>query len=376
MRILRAYFAREMFTAVAFVLFGFLALFTFFDFIAELEDVGRGSYEFTHAIAYVILSLPSHIYELMPIAALIGTIYVLAQFASNSEFTAMRAAGLGRLRAFATLLRVGLVLAIATAVVGEVLVPPAERLAQDIRLGAIGGQIAGQYRSGIWLKDTVRDARGSPSRLRFVNIGQLETGGRLRQVSVFEFDSEFRLLSVLSAPTGRFGGSNQWTLDDVNELVIDETTVDGTEMIRAERKLAGRQAWSSDLTPDLLDVMAIAPDRMSGMDLREYISHLQSNQQDASRYELALWKKLTYPLAILVMMALALPFGYLHARAGSIGYKVFAGIMVGVAFHFLNGLFSHLGLLNTWPPWVSVSIPSTAALLIALVMLARVGGAR
>jgi lipopolysaccharide export system permease protein len=77
-----------------------------------------------------------------------------------------------------------------------------------------------------------------------------------------------------------------------------------------------------------------------------------------------------------VMMALALPFGYLQARAGGIGYKVFAGIMLGIGFHFMNGLFSHLGLLNTWQPWFSVSLPSIVALLVAFTMLHWVGRMR
>lgn len=374
MRILAGYFARETFAAVGFVLAGFLALFSFFDFIAELEDIGRGGYELPHALAFVLLSLPNHIYELMPIAALIGTIYALAQFASNSEFTAMRAAGLGRTRALKALLRVGLVLAAITAMVGEIVAPPAEKLAQDVRLGAMGGQITGQFRSGIWIKDTLRNDAGEVSVRRFVNIGQMNAGGALQQVRIFEFDASLRLERVLWAPTGEFVGADRWRLDDVASLII--ANPEGDASIQVRRETLGQMTWQSQLTPDILGVMALSPDRMSAWNLREYVAHLLQNQQDPTRYEIAMWKKIVYPLAVLVMMALALPFAYLHARAGSIGYKVFAGIMLGVAFHFLNGLFSHLGLLNTWPPWLAVSIPSIAALLIALIMLYRVGGAR
>ena len=50
------------------------------------------------------------------------------------------------------------------------------------------------------------------------------------------------------------------------------------------------------------------------------------------------------------MMALALPFAYMQARAGMVGVKVFLGIMLGIFFHMLNSLFSHIGLLQNWPP--------------------------
>ena len=96
MTLIGRYLTREIAFGVVFVLFGFLGLFAFFDLVNELDDLGRGAYRIQHAIGYVALSLPSHVYELMPIAALIGAIYALAQFASHSEFTAMRAAGMGR----------------------------------------------------------------------------------------------------------------------------------------------------------------------------------------------------------------------------------------------------------------------------------------
>jgi lipopolysaccharide export system permease protein len=72
---------------------------------------------------------------------------------------------------------------------------------------------------------------------------------------------------------------------------------------------------------------------------------------------------------LFVMVALALPFGYLHARAGAVGVKVFGGIMLGLSFHLSNTLFSHVGLLHTWPPIVSALLPGTIYLLFGLIAL-------
>jgi lipopolysaccharide export system permease protein len=140
-------------------------------------------------------------------------------------------------------------------------------------------------------------------------------------------------------------------------------------LLRTERASAASRTWTSELTPALLSVLMVMPERMSAINLFNYIRHLKENQQNTELHEIAFWKKVVYPLAVIVMMALALPFAYLQSRAGGIGYKVFAGIMLGVAFHFLNGLFSHLGLLNTWPPLVAVSIPSIVAFVVAVGLL-------
>ncbi len=377
MRVLRRYLGTQIGAAVAFVLFGFLALFAFFDFINELDDVGRGGYRLQHAVAFVLLGLPAHIYELMPIAALIGAIYALAQFASNSEFTAMRAAGLGRRQALSTIASIGLVFALLTALVGEGLAPPAESLAQKLRLTAMGASAGGQFRSGLWLKDSVRDQAGEVERLRFVNIGELMPDGTLRDVRVFEFDPQMRLSELIEARSARYAPPEAWLLEDVDATRFDEVMLAGdAPLVRTTQAHEAQRRWRSELTPALLGVLLVQPDRMSAVALYRYVRHLEENRQNAAQYEIALWKKVVYPLAVVVMMALALPFGYLQARAGGIGYKVFAGVMLGIAFHFLNGLFSHLGLLNTWPPLVSVSIPSIAVFVLALGMLAWVDRAR
>jgi lipopolysaccharide export system permease protein len=153
-------------------------------------------------------------------------------------------------------------------------------------------------------------------------------------------------------------------------------TQGSTPLLSAERDAPGELVWRSELNPGLLGVLMISPDRMSAFGLFNYIRHLRENQQTTERYEIAFWKKMVYPLAVLVMMALALPFGYLQARAGGVGYKLFAGIMLGVSFHFLNGLFSHLGMLNTWPPLLAVAAPSLTAFVIAIGMLAWVDRTR
>lgn len=377
MRVLRRYFAREIMISVLFVLVGFLALFAFFDFINELDDVGRAGYRLQHAVAFVLLSLPGHIYELMPIAALIGTIYALAQLASNSEFTAMRAAGMGTRRALWAIFRVGVVFAVLTLAVGELLTAPAERAAQAVRMSALGGSVVGQFRSGLWIKDTLRGAPGSGDQQRFVNIAELAPDVTLRGVRVFEFDASLRLTEILEAASGRFAPPGTWLLSDVTQIrVLPVAGAADIPAIGVERTRFAERAWRSELTPGLLSVLMVAPERMSGWNLMNYIAHLRENRQDTSRYEIAMWKKFVYPLAVIVMMALALPSAYLQTRSGGVGFKVFGGIMLGVAFHFLNGLFTHLGMLNTWPPWLAVIIPSAVALTVAMGMLAWVGRTR
>jgi lipopolysaccharide export system permease protein len=370
MNIVSRYLSKNIAVSVVFVLVGFIALFAFFDFINELDDVGKKGYKVQYAIAYVALQVPSHIYEIMPIACLIGAIYALSQLAANSEFTAMRAAGLGRKNALIPIFILGLCFSFFTIFVGEVVAPPAERLAQKVRLTSMGAGAVGQFRSGVWLKDTI-SIDGEVS-LRFVNVGEVKTEGQLVDVRVFAFDEEFRLKELIETESARFIGGKKWLFGKGKSTVMTNSSVADTLSLGAQERLFSEHEWLSELNPDIFTVLLVDPSKMSALSLIQYVQHLHENKQNANRYEIAMWKKLVYPLAAVVMMFLALPFAYLQARAGGIGVKVFAGIMLGIAFHFMNGLFSHLGLLNTWPPFLTVLAPPLVALLIATCLLAWV----
>ena len=348
---LERYLGRQIYSAVGFVLLGFLALFAFFDLIKELGDLGSGEYQLRQVFTFVLLSLPTHAYELLPVAVLIGTLYVLAQLASNSEWTVMRGSGLSPARAGYTLAKIGLAFVILTFVTGEWISPNAEEQAQKVKLRAMSSLIGQDLQSGLWFKD-----EGA-----FINVREARQANSLGGVRIFEFDSNYRLRQMTAAERAEYRGGGRWMLLDV---VQTQFTPEGPRTARtAERE------WRSAVSPDMLDALIVRPERMSAWALHKYTQHLAGNRQKTERYEIALWKKILYPLAALVMMALALPFAYMSARAGAVGVKVFLGIMLGIFFHMLNSLFSHIGLLQNWPPFSAAVVPSAAFLAAAMLMM-------
>lgn len=351
MNILRRYVAREIITSTALVLVAFLGLFAFFDFINELDSIGKDGYQLHHALIYVALILPGRVYELMPIAVLIGTLYALTTLARHSEITVMRASGLSTGRLMRLLASVGLLFVVFTFVFGEYVAPPAEKAAQQWRLMATGSTVSSELRSGLWVRDGQR----------FINVRELTPEREMRGVRIYEFDDGQALKSISYAGSGEYRAGEGWYLVDISRTVFeaDRTHIEHVPSV----------TWRSDLTPEVLSVLMVQPERMSVMTLYAYLQHLEDNAQKTDRYAIALWKKLVYPLAVLVMMALALPFAYSHDRMGGVSVKVFVGIMLGVGFHLLNGLFSNLGVINAWPPAVAALAPSVVFLLAATGML-------
>ncbi|MDA0275774.1 MAG: LPS export ABC transporter permease LptG [Proteobacteria bacterium] len=357
---LERYLGRQIYGAVGFVLAGFLALFAFFDLIRELKDLGNGAYQLREIFTVVLLWLPGHAYELLPVAVLIGTLYVLAHLSSNSEYTVMRASGLSPARAGLVLAKVGVAFVALTFVIGEWVAPTTEEMAQQTRMRAMSSLIGQGLQSGLWFKDE----------RSFINVAQAPEANLLQGVRIYEFDAAYRLRIVSEAREAEYAGAGLWRLREVVQ-----TRFEGPEA-RAGPVHAGlvttrfaEAEWRSAVNPDLLSVLIVAPERMSAWKLYRYTRHLAGNKQKTERYEIALWKKLFYPFATLVMMALALPFAYLQSRSGMVGVKVFFGIMLGIVFHMLNSLFSHVGLLQQWPPVAAAAVPSMLFFATALLMM-------
>ena len=366
MNVLQRYVSAQVVGAVLFVLIAFLSLFAFFDLMQELPTVGRNGYQLQHAFMYVALGLPENVYLIMPIAALIGTIYTLAQLAARSEFTIMRASGLSTRAAGWMLAKVGFVFVLITFLFGEFIGPASSVMAEKLKLQAQGSTVSSEFRSGLWTKDVIREngLHGDAIGSRFLNVKEVTPDGILKDVKLYEFDRDLHLTAVVTAKQAQYQGKNVWRLSQASETSFFTTTPDISAAVTT--KNAPTRELISEITPDILSVLRADPDRMSALDLSAYMKHLAENNQNTDRYQIAFWKKLMYPFAVLVMMALALPFAYLHFRAGGVSLKIFIGIMIGVSFQLLNSLFSHIGLLNTWPAFATAVLPSATFLLIAI----------
>jgi lipopolysaccharide export system permease protein len=371
--IFERYLARQIYAAFGFILFALVALFLFFDILSELGSV-KGQYTLPLALLHVLLKAPSRISEIIPIAGLIGSIYVFAMLASQSEFTILRIAGLDIRRGLTTLAKISLPLVILTLVMSEWLGPYTENLSEQIRMKALGSSYSSQFKTGVWVKDRLRDEDGSgPIRpgVRYVNVGKIEQDNEIKNIRMYEFDDAYRLLSIRSAVSGRFDHTGTWILNDVTETRFQEAkqTDPLNPVYSAQTFVHPIVSLNSEVTPQILNVLLVSPEKMSIFSLGRFISHLRDNKQDAQRHSIAFWKKVIYPFTIFVMLTLALPFAYLKVRAGSVGIKVFGGIMLGMSFQLFNSLFSNVGLLGSWPTLLTALLPPLLYFILAIVGL-------
>ncbi|MEP6721815.1 MAG: LPS export ABC transporter permease LptG [Variovorax sp.] len=350
MKTIRRLIYGEVLRAVAFVTLGFLCLFFFFDFVDELQAVNKPNalgYGLPQALLYVTMLVPSHMYELLPIAVLIGTIFVMARLAQSSEYTILRTSGLGPWRALRTLLLLGAGFVVLTFAVGDYLAPFSDRTAQLLKARYQGVYAMGGN-TGAWL----REKQGENSYA--VNVVSMDRDGTLKHPRIFEFDDKGFLASQTSAEFAVIESSGTWMLYGVERQQYETRNADKAHV---QTVTTAGLRWPSSLTGEMVSVALLKPDRMSTFDLFDYIRHLDANGQKAQRYEIEFWRKVFYPLSCLVMVVLALPFAYLHFRQAGIASYVFGGVLIGISFFLLNNVFGYIGNLRTWSPWITAAAP-------------------
>ena len=373
MKVLTRHVAKEVLIATLFVLVALVALIAFFDLVSQARNIGN-RYSISMALFLTMLKLPSRLYEVMPIAALLGAVYTMSRLASNSEFTIMRVAGLSPFRLAGMMTVPALILIAMTYCLGEWLTPAADMMRNDMDNILFNRKLSARgYSSGVWVKDNVKEQQNAgQATVRFVNVHNLIAGEHSRTGAwrVFEFDKDGSLIRVLHAPEASYISGRGWHLKDAKVETLPKITHDETPMV--EKSSARKDVdlmLPSEMRPEILGVLTIKPERMGISDLWQYIAHLKETKQTSDRYQVALWSKVFYPLAIFVMLAVAMPFAYLNTRSGGVSIKIFAGLMIGISFYALNNIFAFLGVLNTWHPMVVAVVPTSVMLICAAVAL-------
>jgi len=353
MKILDVYIGKVVAWHILVTVLVLLGLFTFVTFIDELGEIKEGSYSILNVLQYVFLKIPRNLYEIFPIATLIGAILGLSVLAKGAELTAMRAAGISIKRIALSVLKIGVFLALLVLLLGEIISPYTET--RSLRVQNESSRIGQEDDFGVWLRDNNT----------YVNIGEVLPDLTLLDVKIFEFDSENHLRFLSVSEKGKFeAGDRRWLLTGLKRTMINANSSQADQVTAAY--------WSTGVSPQILAVFKIQPDQLPVWQLSTYIAHLKSNKQETINFELVFWSKLVKPLSTAVMLILAIPFVFKSTRSGGLGRSLFLGVMIGLSFFILDRAFTFFVPLFNLSPIVGALIPTLAICLLSFFMMRRI----
>lgn len=336
--------------AVLGIILGLASLFAFIDETGNISD----SYTVMDVLSYVLLTAPRRMYDMLPMAALIGCLIGLGSLASNSELTIMRAAGVSIGRIVWSVMKPMLVLMVAGVLVGEYVAPATETMAQANQALALGSGDAQSSKHGLWHRQGEE----------FIHINAVQPNGTLFGVTRYRFDEERHMLSSSFAKKAEFD-QDHWQLTDVSTTLFHDRS---TEVVSAPV-----ERWDVALSPQLLNTVVMAPESLSISGLWNYIHYLKDQGLNNGRYWLAFWVKVLQPLvtAALVLMAISFIFGPL--RSVTLGQRVFTGVLVGFTFKIAQDLLGPSSLVFGFSPLFAVILPALICALAGVWLLRRAG---
>lgn len=337
--------------AIALVLLVVLSLDVIAALIDGLEDIDD-NYRFSDVLQYIVLTLPARIYDHLAFSSLIGCLLGLGVLAGNAELVIMRAAGVSLLRISGFVLRPVLLMIIAGVLMGEFVVPYTDQLAESRRMLRQGEQGSVGSTSGVWNRE------GN----EFIHFNAVYPNGRLFGVSRYRF-GEDRVIEEVSFAAQATYFEDHWVEE---RGAITRFNEDSTE---TDTFLTRR--WETGLSPDFLQLISMTPESLPMVKLYQYASYLDDQGQTSSAHWLAFWGKLLQPLTVLGLVLVAVSFVFGPLREATMGFRIFSGVVVGIAFQTVQQLLGPSSIVFGFPAFWAVLAPAIACALVGVILLHR-----
>lgn len=351
--ILDAYLRRAVILGTLMAMLVLMSVEVLFEFVNEAKAMS-GDYQLAQVSLYLFLTMPSRVYQMFPLSALIGTLMSLGAMATRSELIAMRSSGISVVQITRSVLKTSLILIVLTTILGEVIAPMADDKARRNRAFAISGGQAVQTEHGTWLRD-------GPN---YVHIRVIEPGGHLEGITRYMFDDDLHMVQSSYAREANYV-NNEWILLDIKSTTF--------MLNKLKTEALDSLVWATTIQPDMLQIMQTTSlDELSFVGLWKTIKFRRLNNLDTAKYEIVCWQKIMRPMATLVMMFLSVPFIFGPLRSSTMGVKLLIGILLGFSFRTVNEVFNQLSMVSHWPLFIGAIIPSIAFGLLGWLLMRRV----
>lgn len=338
MTILHRYLAKTVIASILLIMCIVTALSFFISLLTEFRDIGLRDYSFFEAIIHCLLRLPYNIYQFSPMVVLIGGIFGLGLLATNQELMVMRTSGVSFSKLIQAIISGAFIIILTLTIVGEVVSPKANYLADKRKVSVQNGGQAIATSSGVWVHE------GND----FFHVEQVSGKYHLEGVTRYQFDPHHNLLATYYASSMDFI-DGRWMLFNLAKTTFDKDSVRSQQFSQA--------TWNMTLNPNLLTIGLIEPEEMSLRKLFTYSEHLSKNGLQATEFKFSFWKRVFQPLATIVMILLALPFVLNISRSTMIGWRISIGVIVGFTFYIINTFLGQLSIVLQFSPWFAALLP-------------------
>ena len=331
-----------------------LSIYSFFNFLSELNSVGTSNYTIHEAIKFIILRIPEVAYDQASAVILLGSLLGMGHLASTGQLLIFRVSGLSVLRTVWITVKNALVLIFILIFIGEVLAPVLTKYAESERAIALGQASLSNNQDGFWIRDGDN----------FINVENNVDGSLFSGITIFEVSQFKKIESIINSESANFDGKSI-NLNDTNIYSISSKN----KFENIDFKELNTYNKSVTFDQDLIASLEKEPKDLSTYTIIKQIQFLTDNKLRAGVFEVELYNRLVKPISLIAMILLAMLFIFGSNRDATLGRKIFFGIAIGLSFELISRIGGAMAISFDVSPFFSSFILPFLVIIIATSML-------
>ena len=356
MKIRDRYIAKTLLTHTIIVLVVWLGIYSFFNFLTEINSVGRENYTVISAIKYIVLKMPEVTYSQAAPVILLGCVLGMGHLATTNQLLIFRISGISILKIAGLTIQNALIFILFIIAIGEFIAPVSSNFAENGRSNALGGNLLSKSQDGFWIRD------GN----NFINVKKNIDGKTFIGITIIEVDSLNKISRVIKSEDATFDGKSL-EMDDSqmfslsNESYFDE--------ISLKDYLSYSESVSFD--QDLIESLEKEPKDLTTWTIIKQIQFLSDNKLRTEIFEVELYKRIMKPITLVSMILLAMLFIFGSTRDTTLGRKIFFGVALGLSFEMLSRIAGAMALSFDFNTLISSILPSALVMVISIILLIK-----
>ena len=354
MKIRERYIRKTLLSFTLVVLVIWLGVYSFFNFLSEMNSIGQVNYTSLEAFRYIALQIPEVAYKHASPVILLGCVLGMGHLATTNQLIVLRVSGMSIFRLTMLTIKTALIFLIAVIAIGEIFAPIASEEAERGRSKALDIAIASQSQEGFWIRDGEN----------FINVQKNIDGKLFSGVTIFEVNSSNKIATVLTSEQATFDGK---ALDMNNTEIISIADKKKINNISIKQRSSYNMTVLFD--QDLIDSLKKEPEELTTWNIIKQIQFLSDNKLRSGIFEVELYKRLINPITLVTMILLAMLFIFGSTRDVTLGRKIFFGVAVGLSFELLSRISGAMALSFDFNPVISAVLPTIVVMLIATTLL-------
>lgn len=354
------YFAWRFLIAFTIVFAIFTGIVLMIEVVEQFGNIKKPTTGFSEVMELTLLRLPSQMYPILPLIALLATLMMFLGLARSSELVITRAAGRSGMKNLLAPTAVALVLGVLSVAILNPIVAATSKQYETISSQYASGSasVLSISKEGLWLRQgnangqTVIRAHGS-------NLD----GTKLVDVSFFSFTAKGTPQNRLQAVSAELT-DGAWVLTDVKKWRLQ-----GSTNPERDAQHFDRLEIESDLTPEQIRDSFGTPSSIAIWDLPAFIAQLDNAGFSALQHRVWFQTELALPLFLVAMVLIGAGFTMRHTRFGGTGPMVLMAVLMGFSLFFIRNFAQVLGENGQLPVYIAAWSPPLAAILLALALI-------